>query len=346
LPYDTTTDSNPAPVLVELTRGGIVEVVHRGHFVVWSDQGGIVMKAGNPDFPTFLRSSAKPLQAADTVLSGAADRFGLSQQEIAVIAGSHGGERIHTETVGSILSKIGLHPGCLQCGIHPPLDLRAKLELDQSGAKAEPIHHNCSGKHTGMLATCRHLGYSIEDYLNPEHPVQQRITSLIGQTAGVRPEEIIIGIDGCSAPVHAIPLVNVAISFARLAEPKELAPGLAGALRRVASAMQAFPEMVGATQARICTELIKVGGAFGLVAKAGAEGVYAVGWKEPSTGRSFGLAVKMEDGQQRGRDPVTIEVLQRFGVLPRSLPTGLEGMGTGELTNWRKLPVGVTRVVF
>ncbi len=337
-------ENNPAPVLVELTRGGIVEVNHRGHVCVVSADGELLYSKGEPEFKTFLRSSAKPFQAVAVILSGAANRFNLSDREIAILAGSHGGESIHTETVSKILAKGGFSSDNLQCGIHPPLDEEARTALLRSGSSPSSLHHNCSGKHSGMLLTALHLGSSPDNYLDPDQPGQRFIKKIIAEIAGIGEAEIVVGIDGCSAPVHALSMKAIARLFARLIRPVGLDNELADALIRVGKAMRAYPEMVGASRARICTELMRIGQEAEVTSKAGAEGVYGVSWFDRKAGKALGLAVKMEDGQQRGRDPVTLTVMQKFGVLPPELPEILKPMRAETLYNWQGKAVGKTIV--
>lgn len=334
----------PAPVLVELTRGTVSEVFLRGHACVVSADGELVYCKGDPDFKTFLRSSAKPFQAAAVLLSGAAERFGLTDREIAILAGSHGGESIHTELVEHILQRGGLNVSYLQCGVHPPLEDNARNDLIRRGEPATSLHHNCSAKHSGMLLTALHLGSPVEDYLHPEQPGQRLIKSIIAQTAGIEESEIDIAFDGCSAPVHSVSMRGIARMFARLVRPVDLEKELAVALTRVAKAMRTYPELVAATRGRICTELMKVGRESEITGKAGAEGVYGVGWFDRKGDRALGLGVKMEDGQQRGRDPVTLKVLQKFGVLPEELPEKLKPIAAEKLTNWRGIEIGRTIV--
>src|SRR5918911_4219839 len=147
-----------APVLVEVTRGEIVESRHRGHIVAVDGAGNLIAQLGVPETLTYLRSSAKPFQAIPLVESGAADRFGFTEKEIALACGSHYGEAIHTETVASMLSKIGLDASALQCGAHEPLNPEAARVLRERGEPPTALHNNCSGKHSGMLALAVHLG--------------------------------------------------------------------------------------------------------------------------------------------------------------------------------------------
>jgi len=332
-------DSAP-PVILELTRGGIIESQHRGYICVTDSRGEILYTRGKPDFVTFLRSSAKPFQAAAVVTSGAAAAFNLSPRELALIAGSHGGERIHTETVLTLLAKAGLPVEALQGGIHPPLDSDAKAALDRTDTPSSLLHHNCSGKHTGMLLTTVHLGLPIENYLDPSHPIQTRITEIIAEAADVPVNQVVIGIDGCSAPVHGIPMCGIATMFARLVEPQGVNEPLASALLRVGAAMRAHPEMVAATKGRICTDLMKAGQDTRITAKAGAEGVYGAGWWHEASNSALGVSLKVEDGTQRGRDPALIAALQRFGALPDPIPESLVSYASGPIKNWRGIEVG------
>ena len=344
---NTTSQKEPlcrSAAMVELTRGGIVEVTHRGFACIVSSDGDVLYSKGDIDFKTFLRSSAKPFQAAAVILSGAAEEYRLTDRELAIISGSHGGEPFHTELVTKILAKGQFTVENLLCGTHPPLDEQTRSELIQRGEKPSSLHHNCSGKHSGMLLTAQHKGSPIADYLDPNQPGQRLIKQVIAETAKYPESEIVVGIDGCSAPVHALSIKGIARLFAQLVRPVGLPKELSSALMRVASSMRAYPEMVAASRGRICTELMRFGQGVEITGKAGAEGVYGVGWFDERQGRALGLAIKMEDGQQRGRDPMTIALMQKFGALPTELPEALQSLKAEKLTNWQGKVVGETIV--
>jgi L-asparaginase II len=330
--------------VVEITRGDEVESSHRGYACVVDSDGKIIYAIGDSAHRTLLRSSAKPLQALAAVVSGATERFGIAQSELAVIAGSHGGEDRHIAAVASVLNKAALPPDSLQCGIHPPLDVESGEGLRRQGIPPSALHHNCSGKHCGMLISALALKASTEDYLDPAHPVQQLILELMAEFAGIGVADISLGMDGCSAPAHSMPMRSAALAFARLVEPDGLRSASARAAAEVYRAMLAHPEMVAASRNRICTALIRAGAAVGLTAKSGAEGYYAAGWRDPATGRGRGLTVKIEDGAQRARDPLVIAILGRFGVLPASLPPELKVFAASPILNHRRAPVGEARV--
>jgi L-asparaginase II len=202
------------PVLVEVMRGAIVESRHCGAIVVLEPDGRIIAQSGDVNLITSTRSTIKPIQAIPFVASGALDRFNITERELAVVCASHGGEPFHTETVAALLERIGLDENHLRCGAHVPYNEGAARQLESEGRAYTQLHNNCSGKHAGMLATCLHEGWSIEDYTAKEHPLQQRIISIFRQL-GELPEDLPIATDGCSAPTFGVPLKSLALTFAR-----------------------------------------------------------------------------------------------------------------------------------
>ncbi len=337
-------NSQNPPIVVKIIRGALVESYHFVSACVVDSDGQVCFKRGDIESNRFFRSSMKPLQAAAMVACGAAEHFKLTLKEIAICAGSHGGEDIHIAAVRSILNKIGLNEGYFQCGVQPPLDPQANRALLLSSEEPQSIHHNCSGKHSGMLATAVHMGYDVNDYCNPDSKLQHYITDFIAQVASLKSDDISIGIDGCSAPVHGIPLYSGALAFARLIKPTGISEQIGKALCVVADAMRRYPEYIASRQGRICTELMRSGEEVRLTAKSGAEGVYAAAWIDHDSGKGFGLAVKVEDGAQRARDPVVITLLQKFKALPQDLPKSLIPFAPGFLTNWANKIVGKVEV--
>src|SRR5215216_4711037 len=208
----------PAP-LVQVRRGSITESRHRGHIVVVEPDEQIVAYLGAPHTVTFLRSSAKPFQALPLLTSGAADRFGFTDREVALACGSHNGEAIHTELAASMLRKIGLGPEALKCGAHEPYGVEAALELRVRGEQPNALHNNCSGKHAGMLAVALHLGAPIDNYENPDNPVQKAIVDVVSQFSGVAVTDMAIGVDGCAVPAFGITVKAMALAYARLVSP-------------------------------------------------------------------------------------------------------------------------------
>ena len=306
-----------AEPLVEVTRGGITESRHRGHIVAVEPDGTITAYLGAPETVTYLRSSAKPHQAIPLVASGAADRFGFSEKEIALACASHSGEPIHTEVAASMLRKIGLGPEALKCGVHEPFSPEVARELREKGEEPNALQNNCSGKHAGMLALALHLGAPTETYDEATNPVQLAIGKTISRFCGIAIENIAVGTDGCGVPVFGITVKAMALMYARLvATPPEFDKETRSATERIVAAMTSHPELIGGTSERLDTEIMRAAPGR-LVSKVGAEGVYTVGvlpckdWP-----RGLGLAIKIEDGDDhRARPTVVVESLRQLGIL-------------------------------
>ncbi len=306
----------PEP-LVQVTRGAITESRHRGHIVAVEPDGKVVAYLGALETVTFLRSSAKPHQAVPLVATGAADRFGFTEQEIALACGSHSGEPIHTQIAASMLEKIGLSPDDLKCGVHEPFSPEVARQLREHGQQPNVLQNNCSGKHAGMLALALHLGAPIENYNRTENPVQLAIGETISQFSGIAVEDIAVGIDGCGVPVFGVTVKAMALMYARLvAPPPDFDDATRTACRRIVAAMTKYPELIGGTSDRLDTEMMRATKG-SLISKVGAEGVYTAGVL-PSRDwpNGLGLALKIEDGDdQRARPTVVIESLNQLGVL-------------------------------
>ncbi len=306
-----------AEPLVEVKRGSITESRHRGHIAVVEADGNIIACAGAYETVTFLRSSAKPLQALPLLVSGAADRFGFTDQEVALACASHNGEPIHTEIVSSMLRKIGLGVEALKCGVHEPYGVEAARELQKRGEQPNALHNNCSGKHAGMLAVAVHLGASIDNYESPENPVQKAIADTVSEFCGVPVTDMAVGIDGCAAPIFGITVKAMALSYARLVSPPETFDKVTrDACERIVRVMSAYPELIGGTSDRLDTEIMRAA-PHRVISKVGADGVYTAGilpCKEWPNG--LGLALKIEDGDDKlARPTVVVESLKQLGVL-------------------------------
>jgi L-asparaginase II len=313
--------SAPHAPLALVTRGDAVESVHYGSVAVVDAEGRLLFSAGDPDFLTTTRSSLKPLQALPFVAGGGVERFGFSQPQVALMCASHSGEPRHVEAVQDMLNRIGCVPEQLLCGIHPPLYYAAHDETPPAGATFSTLHHNCSGKHSGMLAYCRQCGLPTDDYVAFDHPLQQAIRSAVAHLAGVHESELVAGVDGCSAPNYAVPLSRLALAYARLAAGSADARyGTAPA--RLADAMREHPGMVSGERRNDLTLMRAGRGAW--VTKVGAEGVQALGIR----GRNWGIALKVADGNARGLHPATVAVLDQLGLL--------DDAQRAELSAWRE----------
>ena len=320
--------------LAEVYRGGRLESSHSGHIAVVNSDGKLLYFAGDPYRLTYARSSVKPIQAIPVLETGAADKFSLTDVDLAVICSSHNGELQHTDRVLSILHKAKIGVEALQCGIHIPLAIDVYEKLIREGKEPTPLYNNCSGKHAGMLLTAKHMGEPLEDYYKPEHPVQQRILKVISVIAEYQIDKIGIGKDGCGAPVHAMPLERLAYSFARLADPKTLGNERAMVIKKITTAMTDYPELVGGT-GRFCTDFMKVakGRLFG---KLGAESVYLIGDKK----LGIGIAIKIEDGSYRALYPAALEILRQLNILTREQLEQLMPHYMPKLKNAREEEVG------
>lgn len=321
--------------LVTLTRGPLAECVHRGHIAVVDADGRVASAAGDPHFVTFARSAAKPLQAVPVVASGAADRFGLDADELALLCASHSGESRHVEAVSRILAKLGLGETHLQCGAHPPYHKPSASALREAGEAPRAVHNNCSGKHAGMLALALQLGAPTDGYRRPDHPAQRAMLDAFASFAGVPAADVALGVDGCGVPVYGVPLSALALAYARLGTPRGGGSAM-DAARRVVAAVQAHPEMLAGTD-RYDTQLIRASGGR-VIGKMGAEGIFAAAL----VGEGLALAVKIEDGAQRALYPAVTEALLQLGWIDDAAAEELADYHKPAVRNWSGEVVGET----
>lgn len=335
-PCATKTPDMANPIVVEVTRGGVVESLHRGAYVIANANGDVAASAGDIERPVFPRSAIKIFQALPLVESGAADELGFTPAELALACASHGGEPRHVAAAASMLHKAGFNCGDLECGAHWPMYEQAARDLGASGANPDALHNNCSGKHAGMLALAKHLGVDQHGYVDRDHRVQCEVAKLLGDVCACDLEAASCGIDGCSVPTWAIPLHNLAMGFARLATPASLAGARANAATRLFKACSAAPYMVAGT-GRFCTGLMNaVPAAF---VKTGAEGVYC--GAVPRAG--LGIALKCDDGGTRAAEVSMAAILSRLPVFSDNERQALEGFAYQRVENRRGLHVGDVR---
>jgi L-asparaginase II len=299
-------------------RGQHVESFHSGSIAVVDSHGRLLAFAGDPNFRTSLRSAAKPFQGIPLLEYGGGDEYELTPEEVALTCASHGGEPLHVSTAAALLRKGEFDESDLLCGAHLPYDEKSAAELRATGEEPSPLHNNCSGKHAGMLLATRVMDVPSARYIDADHPIQVLMRSTLAEFAGVTSDEIPIAVDGCGVPAFYLSLYRTAFAYARL---------MAGAVDRfadsgaqVVEAMTAFPYYVAGAWS-ITTPLME---AFGgeLLAKEGAEGLYAMGAAPSLTERlevaddaAIGIALKVNDGSMtRGRDPVIIRTLELLGV--------------------------------
>jgi L-asparaginase II len=330
------------PILVQAWRGDAVESFHRGAFAVVDTSGAVVAAAGDIERPVFPRSSIKVMQALPLVESGAADRFGLTDAELALACASHDGEPEHARTAAAVLAKAGLDADVLECGTHWPYSETAKLALAAAGEPPSALHNNCSGKHAGFaclgctLAGARDVRGFLQGYVQPEHAVMREVGAAIESATGCNLARAPRATDGCSIPTYGIALRALAHGFARVGTGVGLSPGRATAAQRLRAAVAAAPFMVGGHQS-VDTKLMTQFGAR-VFCKVGAEGVYGVAL--PQAG--LGIALKMDDGNNaRACQVAVVALLAALGTARSDAEHALlAALSDVTLRNWRGIEVG------
>lgn len=298
------------PILVEVTRGAMIESVHRGSLAIVDASGKVRVALGEVDTPVYSRSSLKPMQAMPLVESGAAEAFGLSDEEVALACASHSGEPMHTTRVAAWLARLGLNENDLACGAHPSRYEPVAEAMIRRGEKPSRLFNNCSGKHAGFLTVARHWDIATSGYQQFDHPVQQAVAATLRELSDAK--KLPFGIDGCAAPNFATSLKQFARAAARMAAPDSLSKERASASRRIISSMLAYPELVSGT-GRTCAILMRATYRRAAV-KAGAEGFYA-GWV-PEAG--LGIAIKIDDGAGRAAETVIAALLDILKLIDGS----------------------------
>ena len=341
--------ANHQPIF-EVSRGGIVESTHYGSIVVVDSNGNTKFWYGDPKVTTYLRSSSKPIQVLPFIEANGDQRYHLTSQELAITCGSHDGSDDHIQVIQDIQKKVGIVEGDLLCGVQPPLDGSIAEQLKARGETPTPNRNNCSGKHTAMLAFAAMSDLPTENYIYENHPVQQKILDAVSGMCKMRPSQVIVGTDGCSAPTFAVPLYNAALAYARLCDPKDLGDVRSAACRRITTAMLTNPEMVAGPR-RFDTRLMQVGKKR-ILAKAGAEGFFSIGIL-PRTrdvdSPGIGIAIKVSDGDQmnRVRPALVLEILRQMHLLNEEELDLLKEFGPIlKVTNWRNIIVGESKPIF
>jgi L-asparaginase II len=309
-----------APLAV-MSRSGVDESVHFGAVVGLNSDGSDAFAVGDPAATIYPRSSTKPLQALAMVRAG----LSLPSELLALVCASHNGEQVHLDGVRAILASAGLDESALGNTVGHPLDIESQHQAIRDGVAKSPLQMNCSGKHAGMLATCKVNGWPLEGYLNESHPLQQAITDAVPTVAGE--SAAAIGVDGCGAPAHVVTLRGLARVF------RSIAIGDAGdAGTQVYKAMSQHPYMVGGRGRHVTAIVSSVKGLF---AKDGAEAVYAAALPD---GRA--VALKVSDGGGRGEPTVLLAALEQLGVDVSHVPESVHEIALGH-----GKPVGRLRAV-
>ncbi|MDE0255877.1 MAG: asparaginase [Rhodospirillaceae bacterium] len=304
-----TDDPSPNPVLINVTRSGFPESVHRGAVCVIDADGETVLAAGAVGRPVLPRSAIKPLQAIPFIEDGAADVWKATGDEIALACASHSGDPIHVRTGRRWLHRLDVPEAALACGPHLPLGHMSGVRMEANGEAPTRLHNNCSGKHLAMISAALNGGQPLDGYARPDHPVQRRIREILSEMTEADLTVAALTVDGCGAPCWAIPLHAIARGFARFADTRGLPVPRQSAIRRLRVAIASYPEHVAGSE-RFDTALIRRKG-HGLVVKTGAEGVYAAAL--PYFG--LGVALKIDDGARRAAEVAMAAILRYLELL-------------------------------
>ncbi len=313
------------PVLVDVIRGGMVESAHRGSAISVDNQGRVLYALGRPEALTYPRSALKLFQALPLMESGAAAAYELNNKEIALACASHNGEPMHVELIVHWLDQLEMDDDLLACGCAYPRLRADQYELIREGGVATRAHHNCSGKHIGMLTLAQYMEVSTQDYFDYMHPTQLAWRQRFGKLIDADVSHFLWERDGCGLPALCMSLQNLALGFAKYASAKTQKPKSRQAINSILDAITEYPEML-AGSARCCTDVIQVTGGR-IIVKTGAEGVYAGLARDTGTG----FALKIDDGATRGSE-VALGALLRAQRL-------ISDAEYDELSDWFQPPV-------
>jgi len=310
------------PVLVEVHRGQSVESRHRGHIVVVGATGRVQRAVGAPGTEVMLRSTVKPFGVVALIESGAADDLALTPSELAIMCASHTGEDKHVRTLQAIFRRASVTQSLLQCGTEgAPNDTLTAARLARDGETPGPIRHGCSGFHAASILMSVYAGWSPDDYADPKHPSQVAVRDAVARLFGRKAETLKSATDNCGVLTFEVTLLELARAYLLLADPEN--PSVDGAraqsapaLKRVRDAMMGSPEMVGGTYDNLDTELMRRHRGR-LVAKAGADGMRAIGLVGRDGAEAAGIAIKIEDGDmsRRAIKAASVETLAQVGLL-------------------------------
>ncbi len=286
-------------------RNGLVEALHRTHVAVVDRKGRLRYSSGDPHHFTFTRSCIKPIQALPVLYLGAAENYKFNEEEIAMCSASHSGEEVHINIIKKMMEKISIDTSSLKCGGHPPFHKGTAKHLQ---GKFNKLHDNCSGKHTGAIATCKQMGWDINSYTNLDHPLTKEIVNLISSLTGMKEEDVFLGVDGCDIPNFGLPINKMAQLFAILADPDE--SKLHSSLKKMGDAFINNPQLIAGTD-RFDT-IMMTDHKNKLISKAGAVGLQTMAAN--INGEWLGISVKIEDGSYPACEVLSFHILKELGL--------------------------------
>lgn len=326
-------------ILVEEYRGELLECVHRGYICCVNEDGQVVYSIGDPGFVTFMRSSAKPIQAIPLIKRGIDTKYNLSDKEITVMTGSHRAEPFHVTALESIMDKVQIDEDELICLPTYPLSMNAKEEILRNGGEKRRIYHNCSGKHMGILTLCTDMNCDKREYWNTNSPAQQEILSHISMMSEYPREQIKIGTDGCGVPVFAMPMKNLAMAYMKMACPDTIVDRLTrDAVIKLTKLMNENYEMVSGTDL-ICSLLLMDNN---IVAKGGAKGVYCFGLRD----ERLGFSIKIIDGSEEEWPLIVASILEQINYKNKDTIDRLKRVFPRVIVNDNNKEVGESIVRF
>lgn len=320
------------PILAEIKRGDLIENRYRGSYAVVDSTGDLIAAAGNYQQLVFARSTLKPINVLAMLVSGAAERYKVTNAEIALACASHNGELIHIELVEQWLARLGLSADDLECGVHAPMGRQANKELRLAGKKPTALHNACSGKHAGFLTLARFLGGTIQGYSCLGSPTQNQVMQTAAKVLGIDQDQAPKGIDGCCIPMMGMPLITLARGMARLAHPHDMDSEIQSACQRVTQSVREHPGLL-AGAGRFCTDVIeKTEG--DILVKMGADGVFS-GW---IPGKKWGISLRIDDGNLKAAEVAMADLFKRLRILKKK--DLLDHWIQQPIQTWTKVTVG------
>ncbi|MBP9187541.1 MAG: asparaginase, partial [Bacteroidia bacterium] len=326
------------PILVDVYRGGLLESFHRGVICVVNAQNQVVFSMGNVQQICYPRSAMKLFQVIPLIEHGGIQKFGFTLQEIAIMCGSHNAENEHLELVNSILNKIGLTPEYLNCGAQYPSSKKDANALIKADLKPHHIHNNCSGKHAGMLATCVLMGWPTDDYINPNHPLQVTIKATCALMYEYPLQNMLTALDGCSAPIYSVPVINQAIGYKNLASNQHLPEVIQQACKTIVDAVSKYPFMVAGSK-RYCTDMMQIT-APKIIGKTGAEGIFCMTFTE----QNLGVCIKIDDGKMLPQYNVAQALVNASGLFTHEELSTITHHLHAPIINFNKLTTGEIKI--
>lgn len=325
------------PIVVEVTRGAVVESLHQVMAVVVNEAGGVLNAWGHPQYLTMPRSAIKMLQALPLIESGAAEKFGLEEKHIALACSSHRGEKDHLAALAQWAEKVHIKEENYVCAPHLPYDEGSAHEMIRRGVKPTVLCNNCAGKHSAIITTCLHLGEDPTGYDKYEHNAQKRLRKVLTETMKVDHSKVAYGVDGCGILTYAVPLQAMAVGMSTFINPKE-SPVRKAAAERILHAVKTHPFYVSGSDNFTTAVIEKTQGR--VIVKGGAEGVFCGVLPE----KRVAFAIKASDGAGRAAQAVAASLLLQLGGITEVEFKTLAKFTQPSITNWRGDVVGQIRI--